>query len=69
MMPKKAQHFGKTALYIIIIKKHYELLNELDTAKPEEQDVVEKLIEDYKTRVDNMLNADYYGDVSDMDMS
>ncbi len=68
-MTQKAQHFGKTALFIIIIKKLYELLNELDTAKPEEKDVVEKLIEDYKARVDNMLNADYYGDVSDMNMS
>lgn len=49
---------------IIIIKKLYELLNELDTAKPEEKDVVEKLIEDYKSRVDDMLNTDYYRDAS-----
>ena len=68
-MPKKSPTFWENCTFIIIIKKLYELLNELDTAQPEEKDVVEKLIEDYKSRVDNMLNADYYGDVSDMNMS
>ncbi|MBO4771094.1 MAG: DUF4407 domain-containing protein, partial [Bacteroidales bacterium] len=49
---------------IVIIKKLYELLNDLDTAKPEEKEIIEKLIEDYKSRVDEILKSNYYRDMT-----